>query len=162
MHTELLSDGLADLFDAGVVTGTNKVTRPGKMVTTFALGTTAFYDFLDDNAAVELLPVDWVNDPRVIGREKCFASVNATSEVDVLGQANSEMIRGRLWSGSGGQADFAKGAMFSPNGKGFLALHSTDRDETISRIKVRLDAGAVVTTLKNTSTTSSPSTAWPS
>jgi acyl-CoA hydrolase len=150
VHTELLSDGLAELFAAGVITGADKVTRPGKMVTTFAMGTTAFYDFVDDNAAVEFLPVDWVNDPRVIGRERCFASVNATAEVDVLGQANSEMIGGRLWSGSGGQADFAKGAMFSPHGKGFLALHSTNSDETVSRIKVRLGAGAVITTLKNT------------
>ena len=150
VHTELLSDGLAELFAAGVITGTHKVTRPGKMVTTFALGSAALYDFIDDNAAVEFLPVDWVNDPRVIGREQCFASINATAEVDVLGQANSEMIRGRLYSGSGGQADFATGAMFSPNGKGFLALHSTTADESVSRIKVRLDAGAVVTTLKNT------------
>jgi acyl-CoA hydrolase len=150
VHTELLSDGLAELFAAGVITGRDKVTRPGKMVTTFAMGTAAFYDFIDDNAAVELLPVDWVNDPRVIGRERCFASINATAEVDVLGQANSEMIGGRLYSGSGGQADFAKGAMFSPHGKGFLALHSTNSDETVSRIKVRLGAGAVVTTLKNT------------
>ncbi len=150
VHTELLSDSLAELFNAGVITGTDKVTRPGKMVTTFAMGTKTFYDFVDDNAAVELLPVDWVNDPRVIGREHCFASINATAEVDVLGQANSEMIGGRLYSGSGGQADFAKGAMFSPNGKGFLALHSTNAEETVSRIKVRLGPGAVITTLKNT------------
>ena len=150
VHTELLSDGLAELFAAGVITGNGKVTRPGKMVTTFAMGTKAFYDFIDDNAAVEFLPVDWVNDPRVIGRERCFASINATAEVDVLGQANSEMIGGRLYSGSGGQADFAKGAMFSPHGKGFLALHSTNADETVSRIKVRLGAGAIITTLKNT------------
>ena len=150
VHTELLSDGLAELFAAGVITGSEKVTRPGKMVTTFAMGTKAFYDFVDDNAAVEFLPVDWVNDPRIIGRSRCFASINATAEVDVLGQANSEMIGGRLWSGSGGQADFAKGAMFSPQGKGFLALHSTNADETVSRIKVRLGAGAVITTLKNT------------
>ncbi len=150
VHTELLSDGLADLFTAGVVTGSRKVSRPGKMVTTFALGTRSFYDFLDDNAAVELLPVDWVNDPRVIGRERCFVSINATCEVDLLGQANSEMIDGRLWSGSGGQADFAEGAMYSPEGKGFLALHSTTADESVSRIKVRLGEGAIVTTLKNT------------
>ena len=150
VHTELLSDGLADLFAAGVITGADKTTRPGKMVTTFAMGTQALYDFIDDNPAVEFLPVDWVNDPRVIGREKSFASINATSEVDVLGQANSEMIMGQLWSGSGGQADFANGAMFSPHGSGFLALHSTNKDETVSRIKVRLGAGAMITTLKNT------------
>jgi acyl-CoA hydrolase len=150
VHTELLSDAIAELFMAGVITGTGKTTRPGKMVTTFALGTKGFYDFIDDNAAAEFLPVDWVNDPRVIGRERAFVSINATVEVDVLGQANSEMIAGRMWSGSGGQADFAKGAMFSPHGMGFLALHSTTRDESVSRIRVRLSEGAVITTHKNT------------
>ena len=150
VHTELLSDAIAELFMAGVITGTGKTTRPGKMVTTFALGSRAFYDFIDDNAAAEFLPVDWVNDPRVIGRERAFVSINATVEVDVMGQANSEMIHGRMWSGSGGQADFAKGAMFSPHGMGFLALHSTTRDESLSRIKVRLGEGAVITTHKNT------------
>jgi acyl-CoA hydrolase len=150
VHTELLSDCLMELFEAGVVTGAEKVTRPGKMVTTFAMGTTRFYDFLDDNAAVEFLPVDWVNDLRVIGRERAFVSINATLEVDLLGQANSEMLAGRMWSGSGGQADFAKGAMFSEHGRGFLALHSTTSDGSLSRIKVRLGEGAVVTTNKNT------------
>jgi len=149
VHTELLSDALADLFESGVITGTRKATRPGKMVTTFALGTHRTYDFVADNAAVEFLPVDWVNNPRVIGLERDFVSVNATCEVDLHGQANSEMIEGRLWSGSGGQADFAHGAMFSERGQGFLALHSTTSDESVSRIKVRLDAGAQITTLKN-------------
>jgi acyl-CoA hydrolase len=150
VHTELLSDGLADLFRSGVVTGSGKITRPGKMVTTFAMGTRSFYDFIDDNAVAEFLPVDWVNDPRIIGRERAFVSINATVEVDMLGQANSEMIGGRMWSGSGGQADFAKGAMFSPHGVGFLALHSTTKDESVSRIRVRLAAGTTVTTHKNT------------
>lgn len=149
VHTELLSGEFAELFDAGVITGTNKVTRPGKMVATFAFGNQALYDFLDNNSAVELVPVDWVNNPRVIGREEDFVSVNATVEVDVFGQANSEMIGGQLWSGSGGQADFAHGAMFAPGGQGFLALHSTTSDGSTSRIKVRLDTGAMVTTLKN-------------
>jgi acyl-CoA hydrolase len=149
VHTELFSDGLAELFEAGVVTGTKKLTRPGKMVATFALGTRKLYDFIDQNAALEFLAVNWVNNPRIIGREEKFVSVNATCEVDVFGQANSEMINGQLWSGSGGQADFAHGAMFSPHGQGFLALHSTTGDESTSRIKVRLDAGSMVTTLKN-------------
>ena len=149
VHTELFSDALADLFEAGVITGTRKATRPGKMVTTFALGTQRTYDFVADNAAVEFLPVDWVNNPRIIGLEPDFVSVNATCEVDLFGQANSEMIDGRLWSGSGGQADFAHGAMFSEHGQGFIALHATTSDESVSRIKVRLDAGALVTTLKN-------------
>ena len=85
LHTELISDGVMDLFESGALTGTRKVTRPGKLVATFALGTRRLYDFLHDNSAVEFLPVDWVNDPRVIGREHCFVSINATVEVDLLG-----------------------------------------------------------------------------
>ena len=130
IHTELVSDGVMDLLESGALTGTQKVTRPGKIVTTFALGTQRLYDFLNDNAAVEFLPVDWVNDPRVIGREHRFVSINATVEVDLLGQCNSEMIGGRYYSGSGGQADFARGAMYSRAGQGFVVLHSTTSDES--------------------------------
>lgn len=149
LHTELLSDGVMDLFESGALSGTRKVTRPGKLVTTFCLGTRRLYDFLDDNSAVELLPVDWVNDPRVIGREHCFVSINATVEVDLLGQCNSEMISGRYHSGSGGQTDFARGAMYSERGLGFVVLHSTTHTGT-SRIVSRLCPGAPVTTMKNT------------
>jgi acyl-CoA hydrolase len=150
IHTELFSDGAMELFEAGVVTGTRKTTRPGKVVTTFSLGSRRLYDFLDENSAVELLPVDWVNDPRVIGREHDFASINATVEVDFLGQCNSEVIGGQYYSGSGGQADFARGAMYAERGQGFIVLHSTTSDESLSRIVPRLGPGGVVTTLKNT------------
>jgi len=150
VHTELLSDGFIDLVEAGVVTGINKTRRPGKVVSTFALGTQRLYDFLDGNPAVELLPVDWVNDPRVIAQERAFVSINATVEVDFLGQAASEMINGRLWSGSGGQADFARGALYSPGGQGFLVLPSTAARGTVSRIVPHLGQGQAVTTLKNT------------
>ncbi len=150
LHTELLSDGIMDLFESGALTGTRKVTRPGKLVATFALGTRRLYDFLHDNAAVEFLPVDWVNDPRIIGREHRFVSINATVEVDLLGQCNSEMIAGRYYSGSGGQTDFARGAMYSEHGIGFVVLHSATRDESVSRIVSQLCPGAPVTTMKNT------------
>lgn len=150
IHTELLSDGVVELVELGVVTGVHKTRRPGKVVTTFALGSQRLYDFLDGNPAVELLPVDWVNDPRVIAQERGFVSINATVEVDLLGQAASETINGRLWSGSGGQADFARGAMYSPGGQGFLVLPSTAVHGTVSRIVPRLGEGSVVTTLKNT------------
>lgn len=150
IHTELLSDGLVDLIESGAVTGLEKTTRPGKVVTTVCVGTRRTYDFVADNPMVEMLPVDWVNDPRVIGRERVFASINATVEVDFLGQCNSETIGGRYFSGSGGQADFARGAMHSPNGQGFVVLHSTARDRSISRIVPRLSPGAAVTTGKNT------------
>ena len=150
IHIELLSDGAADLVERGVATGIHKVRRPGKVVTTFALGSAALYEFLDGNAAIELLPVDWVNDPRVIAQEPRFVSINATTEVDFLGQAASETIAGRYWSGSGGQADFARGAMYSDGGQGFLVMRSTAAHGTISRIVPRLREGSVVTTLKNT------------
>lgn len=150
LHTELMSDGVMDLFEAGVITGVRKTLRPGKMVTTFAMGTRPFYDFINENAAIEFLPVDWVNDPRTIGREPDFVSINATVEVDFLGQCNSEMIDGRIWSGSGGQFDFARGAMHAERGQGFIAVHSTAVNGTVSRIVARLSPGAAVTTMKNT------------
>jgi acyl-CoA hydrolase len=150
VHTELVSDGVMDLLESGALTGTRKVTRPGKVVGTFALGTQRLYDFLNDNSAVELLPVDWVNDPRVIGRERRFVSINSTIEVDLLGQCNSEMIGGQYYSGSGGQADFARGAMYSEEGLGFVVVHATTNDGSVSRIVSRLCPGAPVTTMKNT------------
>ena len=150
VHTELLSDALVDLVDAGVVTGTRKRLAPGKVVTTFALGTQALYDFLHENTAVEFLPVDEVNDPRVIAQEDCFVSINATVEVDLVGQCASETVAGRYWSSSGGQADFARGAMYSPHGKAFVTLPSTALGGTVSRIRSTLSPGSMVTTLKNT------------
>ncbi|MFN8036592.1 MAG: acetyl-CoA hydrolase/transferase C-terminal domain-containing protein [Acidimicrobiia bacterium] len=150
VHTELLSDGLVDLIEAGVVTGVHKTRRRGKVVTTFCLGTQAVYDFLDENPVVELLPVDWVANPRYIGEDNCFVSINATTEVDLVGQCASETVAGRMWSGSGGQADFARGAMYSENGLGFVALPSTAKGGTVSRITPQLTRGSIVTTLKNT------------
>lgn len=150
VHTELVSDGLVALAESGVVNGVYKRNRPNKMVTTFALGTQRLYDYLDENPAVEFLPVEYVNDPRIIAQEPLMVSINATTEVDLLGQAASETIGGRFWSGSGGQADFARGAMFSPQGQGFLVLRSTTRDGATTRIVSRLTRGSVVTTLKNT------------
>lgn len=149
VHTELLSDGIMDLVDAGVVTGTAKSLRRHKVVATFCLGTKRLYEWLDENAAVELLPVDWVNDPRIIGQETKFVSVNSTTEVDLFGQCASETMAGRYWSGSGGQADFARGAMYSEGGQGFIALRSITSGGS-SRIRARLTDGSVVTTLKNT------------
>jgi acyl-CoA hydrolase len=150
VHTELLSDGLIDLVDRGVITGTRKRLRTGKIVGTFALGTEALYTFLDHHPAVEMLPVDYVNDPRVISQEETFVSINATTEVDLVGQCASETVAGRYWSSSGGQADFARGAMFSPRGRGFVVLPSTAAGGTVSRIRVVLTAGSMVTTIKNT------------
>jgi acyl-CoA hydrolase len=150
VHTELLSDAVMDLVDRGVITGVAKQLNRTKAVGTFALGTRALYDFLDENSAFELWPARYVNDPRVIAQEAGFVSINATIAVDLLGQCASETVHGSYYSSSGGQADFARGAMYSEGGQGFVVLHSTTQDGTISKIVAQLDAGDVVTTLKNT------------
>ncbi len=150
IHTEVVADPMIDLVESGVVTGVHKLRRPSKIVATFALGTKRLYDFLDEHHAIELLPVDWVNDPRIIAQERQMVSINSTTEVDFLGQCASETIGGRFWSGSGGQADFARGAMYSEGGQGFVVLPSTARNGTLSRIVPRLYPGSAVTTMKNT------------
>ena len=150
VHTELIADGIADLVERGVVTGVRKQLNRTKTVATFALGTQWLYDFLDENTAVELWPVRYVNDPRTIGTERGFVSINATLAVDLLGQCASETLGGSYWSSSGGQADFARGAMYSEGGQGFVVLRSSAKAGTVSRIVAQLAAGDVVTTIKNT------------
>jgi acyl-CoA hydrolase len=149
IHTELLSDGIVELVERGVVTGARKTLHPNRIVTTFALGTQHLYDWLHENPAVAMLPVDYVNDPRTVARERNFVSINATTEVDLYGQCASETIAGRYWSSSGGQADFARGAMYAEGGQAFIVLHSTTSAGE-SRIRLHLSEGSVVTTLKNT------------
>jgi len=150
VHTELLSDPVMDLVEAGAVTGMNKRSYRGRIVTTFALGTKALYNFVDGNDGVIFLAVDEVNDPRNIGREPTFMSINGTLEVDLFGQCASESLGTTYWSGSGGQADFARGAQYSEGGDGFIVLRSTTDGGRTSRIVPTLQPGAVVTTPKNT------------
>lgn len=149
IHTELLTDGVVDLVEAGVLTGLSKTTRRGKIVCTFALGSQRLYDFIHENSGVEFLSVDIVNDPREIAKEKRIVSINATTEVDFFGQCASETIGGRYYSSSGGQSDFARGARFAAEGMGFICMHSTTKQGTISRIRPQLSIGSVVTTSKN-------------
>ena len=150
VHTELLSDPVVGLVECGAVTGLNKQTHRGHVVTTFAMGSQRLYDFCDNNDVVQFLAVDEVNDPRNIGRERDFVSINATLQVDLFGQCASETLGTSYYSGSGGQADFARGAQYSEGGQGFVVLHSTTKDGTISKITPTLSPGSVVTTMKNT------------
>ena len=145
IHTELLSDGVVELIEAGVVNGVRKRLNRTKTVGTFALGTNRLHEFLHENTAVELHTVRYVNDPRIIANEPNFASVNATLTVDFIGQCASETIDGTYFSSSGGQNDFARGAMYSEGGQGFVVLHSTTSSGA-SRIVPQLAAGDVVTT----------------
>jgi acyl-CoA hydrolase len=149
VHTELLSNGVVDLIEAGVVNGVRKRLNRTKTVGTFALGTDRLHEFLHENTAIELHAVRYVNDPRIIATETNFVSVNATLTDDFLGQCASETIDGRYFSSSGGQNDFARGAMYSEGGQGFVVLRSTTSGGR-SRIVPQLAAGDVVTTPKNT------------
>jgi acyl-CoA hydrolase len=150
VHTELLSDGVIDLVEAGVVTGVHKTFRRGRIVSTLALGSQRLYEFLHENSAIDFAPVDWVNNPRIIADEPNFIAINATTEVDFYGQCASETVAGRYFSSSGGQYDFSRGAMYSDNGQGFIVLQATTRDGSISKIRPTLTPGSVVTTSKNT------------
>ena len=149
VHTELMSDGFIDLVEAGVITGTRKRTHRNKVITTSAMGTQRLYDFVADNPGVEFHPVDYTNDPTVIAREPLMTAVNATLEVDFLGQCASESLGSDYLSSSGGQPDFARGAVMAESGQAFIVVHSSTAGDTISRIVPQLHLGAAVTTFKN-------------
>ena len=157
VHTEMLTDGMADLYKAGVITGKYKTLMPGKMVATFVLGTQKLYDFVDDNPAVQIMRGSWVNDPYVIGQNYKMVSINTTMEIDLTGQCCSESIGHVQFSGTGGQADTAIGAQMSEGGKSIIALHSTanvrvpgqEERVTVSKIVARLAHGAAVTLSRN-------------
>src|SRR5919112_448471 len=150
VNSELLSDGFVDLIERGVVTGTRKRNHRNKVVATNAVGSQRLYEFVNENPGVEFWPVDHTNDERNIAGEESFVAINATVEVDFLGQCASESLGSEYWSPSGGQPDFARGALFSEHGQSFIVLHSTTADESISRIVAQLHPGAAVTTFKNT------------
>lgn len=149
VHSELLSDGFVDLVEGGVVTGARKLTHRNKIITTTALGSRRLYDFVDENPGVEFWPVSYTNDPRNIAKEDRMVAINATLEVDFLGQCASESLGSEYWSSSGGQPDFVRGTMFAEHGQSFIVLHSTTADESVSRIVAQLHPGAAVTTFKN-------------
>ncbi|MDF2530790.1 MAG: cat2 [Clostridia bacterium] len=157
IHTEMFTDGMVDLCQAGVITGNRKTLMNGKMVATFALGTRKLYDFIDDNPAVVIAKGSWVNDPYVIGQNYKMVSINTTLEIDLAGQCCSESIGHRQFSGTGGQADTAIGAQNSIGGKSIIALYSTasvkspgiTEKKTISKIVPRLTHGAVVSLSRN-------------
>lgn len=149
IHTEVLTDGVVDLIEAGVITGTRKRTHRNKTVATLAIGSRRLYDFCADNPGIEFWPVDHTNAPATIATEDRIVSVNATLEVDFLGQCASESLGAHYRSSSGGQPDFAQGALAAEHGQSFVVLHSTTRDLSVSRIVPTLQAGAAVTTFKN-------------
>jgi acyl-CoA hydrolase len=145
IHTEMFTDGMVDLYEAGVVTNRQKTLWQGKMVGAFALGTQKLYDFIDNNIGVEFQQGRVTNDPVVIGRNYKMVSVNTALQVDIFGQVCSQSIGARHFSGTGGQLDTHRGAQLSPGGRGIIALRSTAKDGAISTIVPVLDHGAEVT-----------------
>lgn len=149
IHSEMFTEVMVDLILSGAVNNKKKNLHNGKTITTFAGGTKKMYDFLDDNPSVEFHPVDYVNNPNIIAAHDQFVSVNSCIEVDLLGQVCSESIGYKNFSGTGGQVDFVRGATKSKNGKSFIAMYSTAKNGTVSKIKPVLTEGSVVTTSKN-------------
>ena len=149
IHTEMFTDSMVELIECGAVNNSKKQIHRGKTVTTFAFGSQRIYDYIDDNPAVEILPVDYVNDPNVICQNDNMISINAAVEVDLFGQVCAESVGTKHMSGSGGQIDYVRGACQSRGGKSFIAFTSTAKGGTISKIKPILTPGAVVTTSKN-------------
>ena len=146
VHTEMFSDGLLQLLENGNVTNANKVVHKGKTVASFAMGSQALYDYIDENQRVVFYASDYVNDPRVICRNEKVVAVNSALQVDLTGQVCADSLGYRFFSGIGGQVDFIRGAAMSPGGKPIIALPSTAKGGTISRIAAHLDEGAGVVT----------------
>ena len=148
MHTGLISDPVIDLMEAGVVTGARKSIDRGRAVTGYAVGSRRLYDALAAGAAVDFRPANYTHGIDVLARIENLRAINTVIEVDLYGQANAEMIGGRFVSGTGGLADFVRGARLAPGGRSILALLATASKGTISRIVPVLPTGTVTSVLR--------------
>lgn len=146
VHTELFSDGVIELIEAGVLTNAAKTIHRGKIVAGFALGSQRLYDYMDNNPIFEFHPQDYINDPFVIAQNHKQVAINSALEVDLTGQVCADSIGTIFYSGVGGQLDFIYGASRSPGGVPIIALPATAKDGTISRIVPTLKPGAGVVT----------------
>ena len=146
VHSELVSDGVIPLIEAGVINGARKTFKPRKIILGFALGTKKLFDFVDNNPIFEFHPTCYTNDPLFIARNDNMVAINSALQVDLTGQVCSDSIGTRFYSGIGGQVDFLRGASRAKHGKPIIALPSTAKNGTISRITPMLDPGAGVVT----------------
>jgi len=149
IHTEMIGDGILSLVESGAVTNRRKNHLPGKMVATFALGSSKLYRFMDRNPALEIHPVNFTNAPALAGLNDNLVAINATLQIDLLGQCGSESLGALPYSGTGGQTDFVRAANLSRGGKAFIVLPSTAKGDSISRIVPTLTPGTHVSTSKN-------------
>ena len=148
VHTEMFTDAIVDLVEAGAVTGAAKERNRDKLVTSFVMGTERLYRFVDDNPMVEMRPVDFTNDTSIIRTFRRMVSINSAIEVDLGGQVVADSIGRRLYSGVGGQMDFVRGATIAPEGRAVIALPSTAAGGTVSRISSTIKPGAGVVTTR--------------
>jgi len=146
VHSELVSDGVIPLIEAGVLTGARKNFKPRKIILGFALGTKQLFDFVDNNPIFEFHPTAYSNDPGLIARNDRMVAINSALQVDLTGQVCSDSIGNQFYSGIGGQVDFLRGASRSRGGKPIIAISSTAKDGAISRIVPMLSPGAGVVT----------------
>jgi acyl-CoA hydrolase/GNAT superfamily N-acetyltransferase len=144
IHTEMITDAIIDLIEAGVVTGAQKTTDRGKIVTSFAIGSKRLYDYVNNNPLFSFNPTEYVNDPFVIGQQNKMVAINTALEVDLTGQVCADSLGTHFYSGIGGQVDFNRGAARSPGGRAIIALPSTAQNGTRSRIVSTLTSGAGV------------------
>ncbi len=149
VHTEMFSDGVVDLVERGVINGTRKSYHRGRIVTSFVMGTKRVYDFVDGNPLVEFHESDWTNNPSIIARHEGMIAINSALSIDLGGQVCADSIDGRVYSGVGGQVDFVRGAKAAQRGRSVIALPSTAKGGTCSRIVATLAAGSSVTTSRN-------------
>jgi acyl-CoA hydrolase len=148
VHTEMMTDCVVELVEAGVITGARKERNVGKIVCAFMMGTQRLYDFVDDNPMVEMRAVDFTNDTHVIRSFSKMCAINSAIEVDLTGQIVADSIGHRMYSGVGGQMDFVRGASLASEGKAFIALPSTTTDGRRSKIVPTLQEGAGVVTTR--------------
>lgn len=147
-HTEMVSDGVMEAIESGVITGSKKTYHPNKVILTFLLGSEKLYDFADNNPIFEAHPTDYTNDPFIVARNDKMVAINSAIEVDITGQICSDSIGTYIYSGFGGQVDFIRGAAHSKGGKPIIALPSTAKDGNMSRIVPFLKKGAGVVTTR--------------
>ena len=148
VHTEMFSDGVVPLVESGVINGSRKSVLPGKIVTSFIMGTQRVYAWAHDNPAIEMRSTSFTNDPFTIARNDRMIAINSALAVDLTGQVAADTIGGRFFSGIGGQVDFIRGASRSAGGRPIIALPATAKNGTVSRIQTRFDEGAGIVTTR--------------
>lgn len=148
IHTEMVSDGVIEGIEAGFITNARKTVHAGKVIGTFVLGSRRLYEYVDNNPHFEIHPCNYTNDPFVIAKNQKMVAINSAIEVDITGQVCADSIGTRIYSGFGGQLDFVRGAAYAKGGKPIIALRSTAKSDSLSRIVPMLKPGAGVVTTR--------------